>query len=318
MLFRSSAGGFRAAREYAVEPPSGGRRIAAFGDSFVHCDEVNVEDCWTSRLEASWPGAEVLNFGIPGGAPDQGWLRYQRDGRQYQPCAVLIGFQVENVNRVVNRYRPFYAPGSGLAFSKPRFVLASNGLRLLPNPADSPLTLNDPHWVEQHLGPDDYWYYPGTFAPQPLDDLILTRLTRTALYNEHRQRLKGPVDETHPNGSAYQPDDERFQVSGRVLIQFARDVQAAGATPVVLVFGQKAEVISARRRAPKEYQPLLDWLESERVETIDVTDTLAREANRNGVDPLFARGGHYSRRGNDVVGRALASSLPERVSRTCH
>ena len=54
-----------------------------------------------------------------------------------------------------------------------------------------------------------------------------------------------------------------------------------------------------------------------RVGTFDVTDALAREANRNGVDPLFARGGHYSRRGNDVVGRALASSLPEIVNPTC-
>src|SRR5215217_3704317 len=134
VLFRSSAGGFRADREYDRVPTPGVRRVAAFGDSFVHCDEVNYEDCWTRRLEQSWDRAEVLNFGIPGGAPDQGWLRYERDGRPYQPCAVLIGFQVENVHRVVNRYRPYYAPRSGIALSKPRFVLASNGLRLLPNP----------------------------------------------------------------------------------------------------------------------------------------------------------------------------------------
>lgn len=317
IVFRSSAGGFRADREYPFGPPSGVRRLAAFGDSFVHCDEVNYEDCWTARLEESWDGAEVLNFGIPGGAPDQGWLRYQRDGRPYRPCAALIGFQVENVNRVVNRYRPFYAPGSGLGFSKPRFVLAGDGLRLLPNPADSPLLLNDPHWVEQNLGPDDYWYHPGTFAPQPLDSLIVTRLTRTAIYNEHRQRLKGSVDDAHPNGSAYQADDERFQVSGRLLVQFARDVEAAGVTPIVLFFGQKTEVTATRHREPKEYQPLLDWLEAEQIATLDVTDALAREANRSGVDPLFARGGHYSRRGNDVVGRALASSLPELVGATC-
>jgi hypothetical protein len=317
VLFQSSAGGFRADREYDPEPPPGVRRIAAFGDSFVHCDEVNYDACWTRRLEQSWAGAEVLNFGIPGGAPDQGWLRYERDGRPYHPCAVLIGFQVENVNRVVNRYRPFYAPGSGIGLSKPRFVLAGNELRLLPNPIDSPTMLNDPTWVEQNLGPDDFWYYRGMFAPQPFDNLILARLIRTALYNEHRQRLKGHVDDEHPNGAAYDADDERFQVSGRVLIEFARDVEAAGATPIVVFFGQKTEVVLARHRAPKEYQPLLDWLEQEHIATIDVTDDLGRDANRNGADPLFARGGHYSRRGNDVVGRALAARLPGLVGATC-
>jgi len=317
ILFRSNDGGFRADREYDREPTVGIRRVAAFGDSFVHCDEVNYEDCWTRRLEQSWDRAEVLNFGIPGGAPDQGWLRYERDGRPYQPCAVLIGFQVENVHRVVNRYRPYYAPRSGIALSKPRFVLDGDGLRLLPNPATSITMLNDPYWVDQNLGPNDFWYFRGMFAPQPFDDLILVRLLRTALYNQQRTAIRGKVDAGHPNGHAYSANDERFQVAGRVLIQFARDVTAADATPVVVIFGQKGEVTSSRHKEPKEYQPLLDWLESERVVTIDVTDDLAKEANRAGVDSLFARGGHLSRRGNDVVGRALAARLPRLTAATC-
>jgi len=315
--FRSSAGGFRAEREYDLEPPTAVHRVEAFGDSFVHCDEVSYPDCWTNRLERSWTGAEVLNFGLPGGAPDQGWLRYLRDGRPYHPCAVLIGFQVENVNRVVNRYRPFYAPHSGIALSKPRFVLDGDGLRLLPNPVTTPTMLNDPAWVEENLGPNDFWYVPGMYAPQPLDNLLLFRLAQTALFNQGRAALRGTLDAEHPNGHAYRPDDERFQVSGRVLIQFARDVESNGGTPVVILFGQRAEVVADRRQAPKEYQPLLDLLKSERIATVDVTDTLARDANSSGVDALFARGGHYNRRGNDVVGRALTSKLPGLVTHTC-
>jgi hypothetical protein len=317
IVFQSGAGGFRADREYDLAPPRGVRRIEAFGDSFVHCDKVNYEDCWTKRLEQSWAGAEVLNFGIPGGSPDQGWLRYQRDGRAYEPCAVLIGFQVENINRVVNRYRPFYAPHSGIALSKPRFVLDGEGLRLLPNPLTSPATLNDPAWVEANLGPGDFWYFRGMLAPQPLDDLILARLVRTALYRQRRSAIEEKVDDAHPNGHAYSPDDERFQVAGRVLVQFARDVEASGATPVVVIFGQKGEVTSTRHRLPKEYQPLLDWLKAERIATLDSTDDLAREADRSGVDGLFARGGHYSRRGNEAVGRGLASRLPRLVGSSC-
>src|SRR4051812_12560428 len=41
ILFQSNAGGFRADREYTIDPTPGVHRVAAFGDSFVHCDEVN-------------------------------------------------------------------------------------------------------------------------------------------------------------------------------------------------------------------------------------------------------------------------------------
>ncbi len=320
ITYTANAAGFRADRDYAPMSAPGVVRLAAFGDSFTHCDEVNYADCWTARLETAWSGAEVLNFGIPGGAPDQGWLRYRRDARAYQPCVVLIGHQVENVNRVVNRYRPFYTPTTGLAMSKPRFVLDdtdATGLRLLPNPATAPSQLADVHWIEQTLGPDDFWYYPGIFAPGPLDNLMLARLARTADYQRQRSALRRAASDERPNGSAYDASDERFQVAGRVLIQFAREVQADGATPVVLVFGQRDEVVTVRRRQPREYQPLLDWLEAEQIPTIDVTSDLAREANERGVDTLFARGGHYNRRANQVIGAALAQRLPRFAGATC-
>jgi hypothetical protein len=315
--YRTNAAGFRADREYGVETPPGIRRMAAFGDSFTHCDEVAYADCWTARLEAAWTGSETLNFGIPASSPDQGWLRYRRDAEPYRPCAVLIGFQVENVNRVVNRFRPFYAPTSGVALSKPRFVLDGDELRLLPNPVSSPEQLADPAWVERTLGPEDFWYYPGLFAPQPFDDLFLARLVRSARYRRHRAASEGPVDDAHPNGRAYSVADERFRVAGRTLIEFAREVRGNGATPVIVFFGQKKEVTGVRRGEPKEYQPLLDWLRREEVAVVDATNDLAREANRTGVDGLFARGGHYSRRGNDVIGTALARHLPPLVAGTC-
>jgi hypothetical protein len=317
IVYQSNSAGFRAEREYSLEPPPGVRRVAAFGDSFTHCDEVNLQDCWTTRLEAAWERSEVLNFGIQASAPDQGWLRYQRDGKPYRPCAVLMGFQVENVNRVVNRYRPFYSPTSGVAFSKPRFVLDGDGLRLLPNPVTGPGQLDDPAWVERNLGPSDFWYFPGMFAPSPLDGLMLSRLTRSALYRQHRTAIEGPKSDERPNGKAYTPADERFQVSGRLLIQFAREVQADGATPVVVFFGQRDEVVAVRHDQKKEYQPLLDLLSAERIPVVDVTDDLGKEANRSGAGGLFARNGHYSRRGNQTIGTALAQRLPPLTSATC-
>src|SRR5215210_752304 len=74
-LYRHNEQGLRAEREYSPVPPAGVRRIAAFGDSYTYCHEVNFGDCWTEQLARAWPGTEVLSFGVPGYGPDQAWLR---------------------------------------------------------------------------------------------------------------------------------------------------------------------------------------------------------------------------------------------------
>jgi len=71
---------------------------------------VAYADCWTSGLEHAWPGSEVLNFGAPDYGHDQAWLRYERDGRAYRPCVVLMGYMVDSISRVVSRFRPFQSP----------------------------------------------------------------------------------------------------------------------------------------------------------------------------------------------------------------
>ncbi|MBA2447203.1 MAG: hypothetical protein H0V51_04170 [Chloroflexi bacterium] len=321
-MFRTNLAGLRADREYTIDPAPGVRRLVALGDSFTQCDEIELEDCWTSGLEQAWPGTEVLNFGVPGYGPDQVWLRYQRDGRQYRPCAVLIGYMVENVNRVVNRFRPFYTPQTSLVLSKPRFILEGDGLRLLPNPAATLEQLEDPRWTESAFGPDDHWYFPGMFVANPLDVSHVVRVARTAAYNRHvRDRGIG----SNPNvtsdakalGAAYRPDREAYQITGRLLVQFARQARQDGATPVVIVFGRKAEVVGLRDGEAKAYAPLLDWLEREGVPTVDVTDRLAREALRIDVNSLFGGGGHYNEAGNAIVTATLSRLLPELVGGTC-
>jgi hypothetical protein len=103
IVYLNNRRGLRADREYDEAPPVGVRRIAAFGDSFTYCAEVTQDDCWAARLARDLPTTEVLNFGVIGYGPDQAWLRYQRDGRPYSSCAVLIGYFSEDIDRVVNR-----------------------------------------------------------------------------------------------------------------------------------------------------------------------------------------------------------------------
>jgi hypothetical protein len=306
--------GLRALHEYDPAPEPGLRRFAAYGDSFTYCQEVSVVNCWTEQLSKELPGTEVLNYGVPGYGPDQAWLRYQQVGSTSGSCAVLIGHMVENVNRLVNRFRPFYEPQTGIPLGKPRFILEADGLRLLNTSAERAEQFRDPRWVETQLGPRDAWFFPGSFVANPFDPFLLVRLARTAAY-QTPDRQAGT--EWTPAWAArmYQPEAEPFQVLLGVLTGFAAEVQAAGATPVVLVFPGKDEVEAARDGQPRTHQPLLDALEQRDIATIDLTDALGRDARRRDISNLFE--GHYTPRANQQVAETLAARLPNLIGSTC-
>jgi hypothetical protein len=314
-VYTSNSAGMRASREYAVTPPETGPRLAAFGDSFTHCDDVENDECWTAQLEAEVPGTEVLNFGVSGYAPDQAFLRYQQEGRAYKPCAVLIGYMVENVNRVVNRFRPFYQPDTGITLGKPRYLLQGDGLELLPSPARSPLDYGDAAWVERELGPHDFWYYPGLFNSGLLDSSHFIRLGRTAAYDRRFGGLRDDNEDARDIGWAYAPDSEGLEVASRILIQFARQVEADGATPVVLIFGRKSDVVALRGDEKKVYEPLLQRLKRADVSTIDLTERLVEAQKKSGVERLIDK--HYRAAGNAVVADALARRLQKITPNTC-
>lgn len=311
--------GLRAERDYADLPPNGIRRISAFGDSYTYCENVELRDCWTSQLELRLPNTEILNYGVPAYGPDQAWLRYQRDGISNGSCGVLIGYMTENINRVVNRFRPFYKPPDGFVLSKPRFLLEGDGLRLLPSPVTDIRQLQDPVWAEAALGPDDRWYFPGVFVPNPLDVLDTVRVTRTALY---RYRREGEIDFhsdlARQTERPYRTQAEAYQVAGRVLIGFSKQVQQTGAAPLVVIFGQRTDIETAMDRAPKAHQPLLDWLDREGIAYVDVTDDLARASQGSrGSSSRNVIANHYRPFGNEVVARTLLREMPRAFGSSC-
>jgi hypothetical protein len=310
-IYRVNRQGLRADREYAPEPPEGMRRIAAFGDSFTYCAEVTQDDCWVARLDTSWPHAELVNFGVPGYGPDQAWLRYQRDGRSLHPCGVLIGYYVEDIDRVVNRFRPFIDPADSVVLSKPRYLLDGDGLALLPNPTSKPMDLGDPRVVEETLGSHDAWYFPGVFVPGPFDGSSLVRLGKTAAYRASRMSLLRTPD-TYP---LYEQQGEAYQVTGRVLIQFAQQVRADGSTPIVVVFPGQRDLRSEPNGQPA-YAPLVNWVERAGVSVVDLPDLMLSAREQYGIDRLFGVT-HYSSLGNRIVARYLEEALPDLLAPTC-
>jgi hypothetical protein len=220
---------------------------------------------------------------------------------------------LENVNRVINRFRPFYRPETGVPFAKPRYLFDDGHLTLLASPARSDDDLADAHWVETNLGPRDAWYYPGVFVPNPLDWLEVVRLGCTAVYRRGLALTGAEASDSWAD--RYRPGSEALEVLTADLLGFAEQVRADGPTPVVLVFPTESETATARDDGPKIHAPLLAALEAHNLARIDLTDALGAQAHHVALKDLIVQ--HYTPLGNAVVADTLRARLPALVSGTC-
>ena len=140
-LYFSNSKGVRTSssrRETLQEPAPGTIRIAIFGDSFTHGDDVSYEESWGAILEDKLKQrglhAEVLNLGGLGYAIDQAFLRWRKHGKHLNPDLVVFGFQHSNIKRNMGLIRMLYSPGTGIIFTKPRFILKKDALQLINSP----------------------------------------------------------------------------------------------------------------------------------------------------------------------------------------
>ncbi|HEV8580817.1 MAG TPA: hypothetical protein VGX68_17265 [Thermoanaerobaculia bacterium] len=292
--YKANSKGLRATREYDLRPAPGIVRVAAFGDSFTHASGVPTGFSWEERLEALDASLEVMNFGIPGSDPGQGLLRYRREGVQYHPAVVLIGFMSENINRMVNTFRPFYFTRSGIPFSKPRFAVEGGRLVLIENPVKSIAQyrelLNDPATWLPRLGEHDY-YYRRYNRRSRCDFLPSVRFARIVEDQYFHQPIAGP------NG-IYNRRSEAYLVTFRVLDQFYREALGNGSLPILVIFPQRRDVRLRHAGKPVTYQPLLDELRQRGYRVIDLAagferyDPQGQMAKKNFL--------HYPKAGNQM------------------
>jgi len=309
-----NAQGTRALHDYAEHPPADVLRVAAFGDSFVHGDEVGDGEEWAALLERSRPGLEVMNFGVSGYGPDQAFLRWRRDGVRFRPDVVVIGYMTENLLRTQNVFRPFYERGSGFRLSKPRFRLVDDELVLLPNPlatrADLEALLRDPVEVLGQLGHDDAFYAGSGLHSSRLDFLPSVRLLSlvpSALDARRRER-----------DLSASPDGEAFRTTRAILLAFCREVRESGSTPLVSVFPNESDLQALRRGGARSWRPLVEDLRRGGCPTVDLADRFGSDGAAIPLRELFGRW-HYSATGNRIaaagIGEAVDALRPGRPGR---
>ena len=154
-LVRVNNAGFRSEHEFVTEKQPGMFRILLFGDSFSAADGVSNKQRYSNKLEQLVPNTEVFNFALSGSGTDQQYLIYREFARVIECDLVVIAILVENIRRIVARYRP-YQDDSGKVhvFAKPYYTLDANGeLALHGVPVSpAPIPLDDlPASDRQHI-----------------------------------------------------------------------------------------------------------------------------------------------------------------------
>lgn len=133
-LLRTNRDGFRCAHAFEKARSPGTFRVLLFGDSYTAGDGVSDKYRYSEVLERLVPGLEVYNYGLPGSGTDQQYLIWRELAQDVEHDLVVISVLVENIRRVVARYREFATPeGEPLYMAKPYFQLEPDGSLELHN-----------------------------------------------------------------------------------------------------------------------------------------------------------------------------------------
>lgn len=300
-LYATNALGLRSLpRETELEPLPGVVRILAVGDSFTHCDQVKYEDSWTHLLEQGLgSGCEVLNGGVPGYGTDQALLRWRELAPRLKPHLGIFGILLEDAHRNVNIIRTLEYVSTSFPFSKPRFVLAGDGLRLVNSPVipagEIPAVLRQ--FRQHELRAYEHWYLPERFEPRWYDVSRLGRYVRSRLLDRQATALRRQV---------LAPGSEALRLTARTARAFVDGARAAGIVPLVVVIPSIKDLLSLQAGG-RPWDALRAELVSAGVEAVvEIPEPLLRGLGAGDPRSYYVGGdGHLSAAGNSAVARIL-------------
>lgn len=289
--------------------------IAAFGDSYTHCTDVRDDETWETYLAAALE-ADVYNFGTGGFGTDQALIKYRAIGRSLAAPVVILGLISENINRIVNVYRPFYFPKTGIRLPKPRFVLGGGGLEPIENPlgsADDIPRLGEEGFIRR-LGEHDYWYNRDRYPVRrfPYARILLNRrMWREAVHGKLEKR----ISDVDPRPWENLWDDPAISaLMFAIFDAFIEEARGSGQIPIIMILPMQDEVFERRctGRSPESVSMVEAHCDRRRCLCFNAIDALAASVSSpEEIPDLFTV--HLSPKGNRVVAGALGEFVVERV-----
>jgi hypothetical protein len=285
--------------------------IATYGDSFTYCANVRDEDTWQTFL-ARKLGSNVLNFGVGAYGTDQAELKYELQN-QVRTRIVMLCIFPENINRVVNIYRPFYTYVDPVRLTKPLFVKSRDGLKLVANPVKSVgdlSKLDDPAFLTE-LAKLDYWYQFDKNLPR------LSFPWLFCFFHWWRPVLKQvslsiphSLNPCPPRTYPWNLFDEDYPLSVmcHVVDRFVATARKRDAIPIIVIVPHEDYVQELMDHGISRVAKLVDFLSRQKYPFIDAVQVVAdMKPSRLQLDAWYH--GHATREGNEVLADILSRYL---------
>ncbi len=300
--------------------------IAAFGDSYAFCRQVEDNETWEAQL-AQQKGFGVLNFGVGNYGVDQALLRYESMVLPETIRVVVMGFVPETICRIQSYWKHYLEFGNTFAF-KPRFTLSPDGhLILLENMVRSaedfavfqeklPEIRKADGFYEQKFRLHQFRFpYLFSLLRNPLKQSMLifavaVRGVLRALGIASRWIEGIPFTLVMKNNlrDAYRlySDSKSANLLSAILLRFKDEAQRRGHIPLVVVIPQLLDLkLNQNKTAP--YRNYFGEL-AQQLPTLDLTEKFVNA----GFEKLYVNdqyGGHLSAEGNRLVAEAISGWL---------
>lgn len=303
---------------------TGVSRVAAFGDSYTFCRQVEDNETWEAQL-AHEMGGPVLNYGVGNYGVDQALLRYE--GMQLPDTVriVLMGFVPETICRVQSYWKHYLEFGNTFAF-KPKFALDDEGeLELLHNPIQCAADFANLEAILPQVRAADAFYqnkfkflqfrfpYLLTLLRNPTRHLQLLaaiamrglgRLTGKKFRSLENLPFTLVMKENIRRAHRLYRDPDSTELLREILHRFQTVAKSKGHIPMVVLMPQLLDLKLTGGKTPT-YKAFYQKLGTE-FAVLDMTETFTREE----VGNLYINdqyGGHLSSAGNSLVAREILS-----------
>ncbi len=285
--------------------------MATYGDSFTYCANAR-DDCTWQTFLAKRLNQNVLNFGVGGYGTDQAVLKHELQN-QIHTKIVMLCILPENINRVVNIYRPFYTYNDPLKLTKPIFVKKGGKLILVPNPIqsiDDIHKLDDPKFMKE-LAKYDYWYHLDQKLPDFSFPWIVSLFHwRDAVLNQIGVSLPSA---THAYLKPHYPwnlfdEDYPFLVMRHLVDRFVTNALARGSFPIIVIMPHKDYIQESMDYGINRVSRLVDYLTVQKYSFVDAVQIIANmKPSKSKLEKMYQ--GHATAEGNQVLADILFSRL---------
>ncbi len=291
--------------------------ISTYGDSFVYCMRVSDDQTWQTYL-AQIIGSNVLNFGVGGYGTDQACLKYLERGHSVSTPIVFLCIFPENINRVVNIFRPFYCHEEQASLTKPIFVKTADGFQLVPNPlkdVEDIAKLRDPAFLKE-LGKLDYWYQLDQELPEFSAPYILSLYSwRKSILDELLISLGRIVPSLSGRYYSWNLYDEPgpLSIMCHIVDVFVEAARSRGSLPMIVMIPHKDCILELMDNGVGRYENLLKHIRQKNYPYIDAIKAVAEmKPPRSQLEKWYDD--HARTDGNkllaDIIGGHLIRNYP--------